>query len=406
MKNFIKMLIRQPYLNWLINAKDTDFVKVITGVRRSGKSVILNLYQDYLLEQGVLPKNIIFYNFEHPDCFSLTTSEMLYADIQQKVENSSNKVYFIFDEIQEVKDWQKLINGLRLAFNADIYITGSNAKLLSGELATYLAGRYVELTIYPLSFSEFVQYHHQLDKYTHLDDLFQTYLLWGGFPSLPMLNNDNLKNDVLKGIYSSIVLKDVATRGGIREIAVLERVVVYLLDVMGQMISVKKIADTLTSDGTKTNSTSIDNYLKLLKESFIFYEANRYDIRGKSHLKTGSKYYVIDTGIRNAILGKVGNFGSQLENIIYMELKRRGFEVFVGKLDNQEIDFVCFKGQEKHYYQVAYQLPKDNDREQRNLLHIDDNYQKTIITLNRLDVGVIDGIVVVHAIDWLLNDKF
>lgn len=398
------MLKRKSYLDWLISAKDSDFIKVITGVRRSGKSVILQQYQHYLLEQGILPEQIIFYNFEHPDYFAFHHWEILYQDIQQKTANVHAKFYFIFDEIQEVKDWQKLINGLRVAFSCDIYITGSNANLLSGELATYLAGRYVELTIYPLSFSEFLAYHQELGNHHHADVLFQDYLKWGGFPTLPTVQNDNLKGDILKGIYSSIVLKDVATRGSVREVAVLERVIAYLLDVIGQTVSIKKIADTLSSDGIKTNTNSIDNYIKLLKESFIFYECCRYDIRGKARLKTGAKYYVVDTGIRNTILGRVGNLGSQLENIIYMELKRRGFDVFVGKLDKGEIDFVCFRGNEKHYYQIAYQLPTNSEREHQNLLHIADNYQKTIITLNRMDVGVIEGIEVVHAVDWLLSN--
>ena len=399
------MLKRQTYLNWLISSKDNEFIKVITGVRRSGKSVILRLYQDYLLEQGVLAENIIFYNFEHPDNFGLNSFEKLYADIEQRVSALTGKIYFIFDEIQEVKAWQKLVNGLRVAFNADIYITGSNANLLSGGLATYLAGRYMEMTVYPLSFAEFVAFSRELGNTKHDELLFQEYLKWGGFPNLPSIDNELIKRDILKGIYSSIVLKDVASRGAIREMAMLERVIAYLLDIIGQSVSVKKIADTLTSAGTKANSTSIDNYIVLLKESFIFYEANRYDIRGKARLKTGAKYYVVDTGLRYTVLGQVGNLGSQLENIIFMELKRRGYEVFVGKLDSEEIDFVCFRGEEKEYFQVAYQLPVDSDREQRNLLHITDNYKKTIITLNRMDVGVIEGIQVVHAVDWLLVDS-
>ena len=259
------MLKRQTYLNWLISSKDNEFIKVITGVRRSGKSVILRLYQDYLLEQGVLAENIIFYNFEHPDNFGLNSFEKLYADIEQRVSALTGKIYFIFDEIQEVKAWQKLVNGLRVAFNADIYITGSNANLLSGGLATYLAGRYMEMTVYPLSFAEFVAFSRELGNTKHDELLFQEYLKWGGFPNLPSIDNELIKRDILKGIYSSIVLKDVASRGAIREMAMLERVIAYLLDIIGQSVSVKKIADTLTSAGTKANSTSIDNYIGLLK---------------------------------------------------------------------------------------------------------------------------------------------
>ena len=196
------MLKRQTYLNWLISSKDNEFIKVITGVRRSGKSVILRLYQDYLLEQGVLAENIIFYNFEHPDNFGLNSFEKLYADIEQRVSALTGKIYFIFDEIQEVKAWQKLVNGLRVAFNADIYITGSNANLLSGGLATYLAGRYMEMTVYPLSFAEFVAFSRELGNTKHDELLFQEYLKWGGFPNLPSIDNELIKRDILKGIYS------------------------------------------------------------------------------------------------------------------------------------------------------------------------------------------------------------
>ena len=396
------MIKRKLYLDWLKNAKGNEFIKVITGVRRSGKSVILNLFQDYLVEQGVNRENIVFYNFEHPDNFKLSDYASLYADIQAKTTNLVGKIYFIFDEIQEVVDWQKLVNGLRVAFDADIYITGSNANLLSGELATYLAGRYMEMTVYPLSFAEFVAFNQYLGSSKPIEEQFTEYMQWGGFPNLPSIKDETIKRDMLKGIYSSIVLKDVASRGAIREVNVLERVITYLLDIIGQTVSVKKIADTLTSSGLKTNSASVDRYVQLLTESFIFYEASRYDIRGKARLKTGAKYYVVDTGLRNTALGQISNFGSQLENIIYIELKRRGYEVFVGKLDSEEIDFVCFKDKIKEYFQVAYQLPVDSDREQRNLLHITDNYKKTIITMNRMDVGMIEGIPVVHAVDWLL----
>ncbi|TNH02452.1 ATP-binding protein [Testudinibacter sp. TR-2022] len=398
------MLARDHYLQWLIDVKDNEFIKVITGVRRSGKSVILQLYQDYLLAQSVLPQNILFYNFEHPANFRLTDAVVLFDHIQQQTQGLNGKIYFIFDEIQEVNDWQKLVNGLRVAFDADIYITGSNANLLSGELATYLAGRYLELHVYPLSFKEFVDYQQLNHNSASPDLLFNEYLKWGGFPVLPSVQNDAVKKEILNGIYSSIVLKDVAARGNIREINLLERVIAYLLDVIGSSVSIKKIADTINSSGIKTNSTSIDKYIQLLKESFIFYEANRYDIRGKVRLKMQAKYYVVDSGIRNNTLGQIGSIGSQLENIIFIELKRRGYEVFVGKWDAEEIDFVCFKGEQKKYIQVAYQLPENNDREQRNLLHINDNYQKIILTLNRMNVGIIDGIPVQYALDWLLGD--
>lgn len=398
------MLARQSYLQWLINAKDNAFVKVITGVRRSGKSVLLQLYQEYLLSQGISPANIIFYNFEHPQNFKFAEADVLYAQLVQQVQGVTGKVYFIFDEIQEVNSWQKLVNGLRVAFDADIYVTGSNANLLSGELATYLAGRYIELTVYPFSFKEFVDYQQSKGRRDYPDKLFQEYLVWGGFPSLMDIPDETIRHDILQGIYDSIVLKDVATRGAVRDIAALRRVVVYLLDTIGSSTSIKRVTDMLNSEHLKITVSSVDKYVQLLKDSFVFNEALRYDIRGRAYLQTQGKYYVVDTGIRNTVLGQVGSVGSQLENIIYIELKRRGYDVFVGKLDSEEIDFVCFKGEDRQYIQVAYQLPLDNPREQRNLLHINDNYKKTILTLNRMDVGSKDGIQVVHAVDWLLSE--
>ncbi|MDR1473713.1 MAG: ATP-binding protein [Lactobacillales bacterium] len=398
------MLIRKNYLDWLLKAKDNEFVKVITGVRRSGKSVILELYRKHLENSGVFKENIIFYNFEHPDNFRLTDERVLYEEIQAKVKDLNGKIYFIFDEIQEVKNWQKLINGLRVAFDSDIYITGSNANLLSGELATYLTGRYIELQVYPLSFAEFKVFNDSLNE-KNPGMLFKEYLRWGGFPALPAIPDEKIKEDILDGIYTSIILKDVAARGEIREISLLDRVVVYLLDTIGSTVSIKKISDAIKAEGVKANPTSIDKYIELLKGSFVFYEAPRYDIRRKQRLKTLAKYYVVDTGIRNNILGRIGNTGSQLENIIYMELKRRNYEVFVGKFDSAEVDFVCFKNGEVDYFQVAYQLPRDSNREQKNLLNIADNYKKTIISLNRMDVGNIDGIPVVYAVDWLLGES-
>ena len=398
------MIVRERYLEWLKVSKDNEFVKVITGVRRSGKSVILKLYYDYLLSIAIKKENILFFNFEHPDNYSLLESERLYEKLKQRCKGLDGKIYFIFDEIQEVKEWQRLVNGLRVSYDSDIYMTGSNANLLSGELATYLAGRYIELHVYPLSFLEYKSFHENLGLKENLDDLFANYMKWGGFPALPSIIDEKIKVSVLDGIYTSIILKDVATRGNIRELNLLDRVVSYLLDTVGSPISIKKISDTINSDGLKTNPTSVDKYLELLSESFIFYEVLRYDIRGKQRLKTLAKYYTVDTGIRNTTLGRITNLGSQLENIVFIELKRRGYEVFIGKLDSYEVDFVCFKENQIEYFQVAYQLPEGSNREQKNLLKIPDSYKKTILTLNRMNVGVIDGVPVVHIIDWLFAE--
>lgn len=399
------MLKRERYLNWLIKAKDTDFVKVITGVRRSGKSVILRQYHLFLEEVNVNKDNILYYNFEEPKNYHLNNYLSLYEDIKVRLSMIEGKVYFLFDEIQEVDEWQKLVNGLRVEFDCDITITGSNANLLSGELATYLAGRYIKMNVYPLSFKEVVTYKLDNTKENNdkLDKLFDEYLEYGGFPSLLTINDHHLKNDILSGNYNSILIRDVATRGQIRDIRTLNKLVEYLMDVIGSAVSINSIVNTFKSERLSVSNPTINNYVDLLMQSYIFYEANQYDIRGKKRLKTNSKYYVVDTGLRNNILKRVNNLGSQLENIIYIELKRRGYDVYVGDINGSEVDFVAFKQDQIEYIQVTYHIPKDDDREHRNLKHIKDNYKKTIITLNRMDVGSIEGIEVVHAIDWLMN---
>lgn len=393
------MLPRDYYINKLISYKDTEFIKVITGVRRCGKSFILQLFQEHLRLQG-LGDNILYLNFEHPDTMKLLDSASLYEYIKEHVK-LKNKIYFLFDEVQEVNGWQKLINGLRVAYDCDIYITGSNANLLSGELATYLSGRYVEIQVFPLSFTELLKANsimEQLEK----QSMFDKYLKFGGFPSVALLEEDILKQDVLKGIYNSIILKDVSMRGDIANIDMLMKIALYLMDNIGNPVSSNKIANFLTSNGTKTKSDTVDKYLKLLEDAFVFYKAVRYDIRGKERLKTLGKYYAVDTGLRNSVLGRLNtDMGSQIENIVYLKLRQLGYEVFVGKYDEYEIDFVCFKNDKTIYVQVVYELPKDSDRETRNLLMIRDNYERVIVTMNYFDVGNIDGINIIHLYDFL-----
>lgn len=397
------MIIREKYLEILANFKDTEFIKVITGVRRSGKSFLLQMYQNYLISHNIDIKQIVFINFEHPDNFNLLDSTILFQHLKTIVD-SNRKTYFLFDEIQEVHHWQKLVNGLRIAFDSDIYITGSNANLLSGELSSVLAGRYVEINVFPLSFVEYKTFRNdhriQLDN----DQLFRDYTKYGGFPSVALIENEALITDILKGIYNSIILKDVSLRGNIKDQELLFRVVNYLMGNIGQPISSNKISNYLISGGRNVSSDTIEKYLKLLEDSFIFYKAQRYDIKGKERLKTLGKYYVSDIGLRNNVLGRFNmDLGSQIENLVYLHLLRKGFQVFVGKLDVQEIDFVCFKPNEVKYIQVTYELPKNSNREINSMIRIPDNYERTIITMNRMDVGNYLGIHVIHLFDFLLD---
>ncbi len=397
--------IRQQYLKQLVESKDTEFIKVLTGVRRSGKSFILNMFRDYLISMGVEQSRIIYINFEHPDTDDIKNYKTLNKYLKSKAEESG-KYYFLFDEIQEVENWQRVVNGLRVAYDSDIYITGSNATMLSGELATLLSGRYVEIKILPLSFTEFCDFKNYHDD-SRYGRYYQEYFEIGSFPSVALLQNETLTESVLKGIFDSIILKDVCLRGGIKNTALLLRIVRYLLDQIGHPVSAGSIANTLSSGGRKTSNETVDKYLALLEDAFIFYKADRYDIRGKERLKTLGKYYVVDLGLRNVALGRNrGNVGSQLENVVYLELIRRGFEVSVGKLDDKEIDFICRSPRETLYVQVAYELPQNSKRETDNLLRIPDNYRKILITGNPMDSGVIEGIEIISVIDFLRGSLF
>ncbi len=389
------MIERKTYLNKVLNYVDTEFVKVITGVRRSGKSYLLLMLKNYL-EQA--KKQVFYLNFEHPDNFPLNNGDALYTFIKDRV-NTNKKIYFIFDEIGEVAGWQKLINGLRVAYDCDIYLSGSNANLLSGELATYLSGRYVEITVFPLSFSELLNFS---DKRVEEDILLRNFLEYGGFPSVVLSRDEEMKKDVLKGIYNSILLKDVSLRGNITNIDVLLKLSLYLLDNIGNTISSPKIADYFKAQNQKIKPETINKYLLLLENAFIFYKVNRYDLRGKERLKTLGKYYVVDLGLKNAMLSRSNtNLGYAVENIVFLKLIQSGYQVFVGKYESQEIDFVCFKDDDIKYVQVMLSMPENSRRESHNLLNIRDNYDRLIITYDYKDVGMVDGIPIVHLKDFL-----
>lgn len=395
----MKPILRPLYLKRIEPMIDTEFIKVITGVRRSGKSYLLLMIRDQLLKRGISEKQIIYLNFENPEYFDLLDYRKLYEYLKKKVDKSK-KTYFFFDEIQEVHEWQKLINGLRVAFDSDIYITGSNASLLSGELASYLTGRYVQIPVLPLTFREYLKFknYEQDDPARHFND----YLEYGGFPSVVLQDNNQLKRDVLSGIYNSILLRDVAGRATIKNTEVLERVGLFLLGNAGQLISINKIANTLRSSGFKISNNTIEAYLNLLQDAFLFYKVPRYDIRGKELLKGQGKFYAVDLGfVRSQLRRERINRGSKIENLVYLELLSRDYEVFVGKYDTKEIDFVAKNDSDTLYIQVTNQIPQNNTRETDNFLHLPTGYRKIIITNNWDDVGVIDGIEVVHITDFL-----
>lgn len=399
------MIKREKYLNRLIEAKDTEFIKVITGVRRCGKSTLLLMFKDYLLEQGIDVKNIIHINFESAIYDDVDDYKKLYQYIKDNL--SKGKNYILLDEVQNVSKWEKAINALKVDFDVDIYITGSNAYLLSSELATLLSGRYIEIKIYPLSFKEYLEF----NKYNNVDleEKFNEYLKYGGLPAITYIKEkDNLVMTYLNDIYNTIVKKDVIERNSIKDIALLENIIKYVASNIGSQVSANKISDYLNSNKIveKSNHQTIDNYLKMLENAFIIYKADRSDIKSKNILKTLGKYYVADLGIRNIILGfRNIDEGHLLENIIYLELLRRGYKVNIGKTLEYEVDFVAESVNEIKYYQVAQSIKDDKvkNRELRSLESISDNYEKTILTMDKTINKDYNGIKVVNIIDFLLN---
>ncbi len=397
------MLIqRTQYLNKLILFKDKQLIKVVSGVRRSGKSTLFTLYQDYLLKNGVSKKQILTLNFEDMLHTELQDSNKLHQYILDKVV-PNKKNYIFLDEIQNVPNFQRVVDSLYIRENLDIYITGSNAHLLSGDLATLLSGRYVEIQILPLSFSEYVSA--QADK-TNLPLLYRSYVQNGAFPYTLQMPTEEAVSTYLKGILDSIIIKDVMARYKIGNTDELYRIIKFLFDNVGSLVSLKKISDTLTSAGYKISHQTVQKYITALVESFVLYSASRYDIKGKQYLQTGEKYYIVDTGLRQALLNNKGkDTGHILENIVYLELIRRGYKVFIGKTGTQEVDFVALNEQGTEYYQVSQSVLAEETlkRELEPLKKIKDHYPKYLLTMDYLPATDFEGIQQINVLDWLLG---
>lgn len=407
------MIKRETYLNEIKNFMNKPVIKVITGMRRSGKSMILKLISQELLELGVNKNNIIYINFESLMFAELTEFKKLYEYIMEKSKEREGRVYILLDEIQEVKHWEKSINSLMVDLDCDIYITGSNANLLSSELATYIAGRYVEIKIYPLSFKEYIEFAkvENPDKVLSNDEYFSQYLQFGGLPGIHNFNYD--KNNIyqyLSDIYNSVLLKDVIARNNIRDIELLERIVLYIFDNIGNTFSAKNISDFLKSQGRKLSRETVYNYLKALENAYIISKVQRYDIKGKAILETQEKFYLTDLGLRHAKLGyRANDIAGYLENIVYLELLRRKYTVNIGKLQTKEIDFIGTLRDEKLYIQVTYLLasPETMEREFFPLKNIKDNYPKYVLSMDNLESYNIEGIKREKIIDFLLtNEKY
>ena len=395
------MIAREEYLNYLIKLKDKKIIKIITGIRRCGKSTLLALYREYLKQNKVSEKQIISMNFEKPQDNIYSNWRDLYNDIEKRL--LKNKMNYIFlDEVQIVPEFEKMVNGLFTLDNVDIYITGSNSYMLSGELATFLTGRYMQIHMLPLSFKEFYNSWGIKIK----EDAYNQYIENGSFPYLINLDNDNeLIRNYLDGIYNTVLMKDVIIRNKVKDVMILESVVKFIFANIGNLVSTKKISDTLNSHNRKNSVNTIENYLSCLKDSYIIYNVGRYDIKGKEYLKTGDKYYVCDLGLRKYLLGEVTDLGSILENVIFLELKRRGYDIYIGKYENKKIDFVVKKDDGLKYIQVALSIRDEEtlNRELGALKDINDNYPKYIITLDN-DRATYEGIKEINALDFLLGN--
>lgn len=402
------MTKRELYIEKIKPFIDKDIIKVLTGIRRSGKSVMLKLIMEELKQNGIDEKQFININFENLINRELTTADKLHKYILKRASEIKNKCYIFLDEIQEVKDWEKCINSLRVneEHDFDIYITGSNAKLLSGELSTYLAGRYVEFVIYPFSFKEFLDTLKSIQQSISIREAFQKYIKFGGMPFLYNLAfEEEASLQYLKDIYSSIILKDITQRNKIRDTDLLEKVIDYLIMNIGNNFSATSISKFFKSENRKVSVETILNYIKATEKAFLIYKVSRDDLIGKKILNINEKYYIADHGIREAILeSNQRNINQIFENIIYLELLRKGYNIRVGKVDNLEVDFVCTKRNEKIYIQVAYLLasPETIEREFSSLEKINDNYPKYVISMDEFDMSR-NGIRHINIIAFLLN---
>jgi len=406
-------LINRPsYVEQLIQNRDVDLIKIVTGIRRCGKSSILDLFYQYLVDDGVPEDNIIYMNLESLKYRKLTDYLSFYDYVSERIAKAG-RTYLIFDELQVVEHWEKAIESFRLDFDVDIYITGSNAYLLSTEFSTILSGRYVEIKVLPLSFKEFLDFY-EFESAVTLEEKFQRYLQFGGMPILREYQfNEARSNQALEGIYSTVVLRDILQRNDSADQNMLQKIVMFLCSNIGSITSPNNIGNVLADEGdiqkTKGKNVAgktVDKYISMLRSAFVFYSVGRYDVKGKQLLKTLGKNYIIDMGFRNMLLGyRDGDRGHIIENIVFLELIRRDYRVYIGKVGDKEVDFVAEKPDDKIYIQVteSMQSEETRERELRPLRMIPDNYEKIVLSMDRNYIKSYEGIKSLYLIDWLLQ---
>ncbi len=403
------MIYRKLYMEKILPFIDTPFVKILTGVRRCGKSTILNMLKEKLRENKIPEEQIISYNFDSLEYEDIDTASKLYREVKSRLAKGK-KTYIFLDEVQEIDNWEKAVNSFMVEFDADIYVTGSNSRMMSGEISTYLTGRYVSFRIYPLSFEEYLDFRKEYAQPAELYTEFKRYIRMGGFPALQQKEyTQEEAYTVVKDIYNSTIFTDIVKRNQIRKVDQLERVVKYTFDNVGQTFSALTLSKYLKSQNRQMDPETVYSYLNKLENAYILHRCSRYDIKGKEILKTQEKFYLADSALRFAVLGYHEDMvSSSLENIVYMELLRRGYDVYVGRLDGAEIDFVAVQKDEKIYIQICERIEREETgrREYGNLLSISDNYPKYVLRMDEMAGGNYEGIKTMHVADFLLSNQY
>lgn len=400
------MIQRPNYMNFIKPYFNTPFVKILTGIRRCGKSTLLEMIMEEMINLGTKKENIIYLRFDSYLNDNISNGKQLYDFISSKIKNE--KVYIFIDEVQEVNGWEKAINSLMIDYNVDIYVTGSNSKLLSSEISTYLTGRCISIPVYTLSYEEYLTFKKETKQYLQSKDYIKEYIEYGGFPAIAAQSFSRIEAyTIVKDIYNSVIFTDIIKRNSIRKVDLFERVVKFIFENIGKTFSASSIVGYLKSEKRTIDSETLYNYISYLEKAFIIYRANRYDIQGKEVLKTQEKYYLSDQSLKYSMLNfDVKMLASILENIVYLELRRRHYDIYIGRFKTKEIDFVAIKDGKKVYIQVCRNLLEDSNKEIQNLKDIDDNYPKYIVTLDKYDVGNIDGIEIIYLEDFLLKQEY
>ena len=399
------MIVRTYYLNILKTYRDVPLVKILAGIRRCGKSTILDMLQEDLIRDGIKADHIISMCYTSEDFDDGMTDKDMYNGIKEKM-TDGERYYLLLDEVQEITSWEKAVNSLLENSNTDIYVTGSNSKLMSSEISTYLTGRYISIPVFTLSFAEYMEFKNQSDRTPK--ELLNDYIRMGGFPIVALSNFDeDAAYQIVEGIYNSVVTNDITKRHNIKNFDLFNRVVKYVVENVGKTFSANAIVKFLKNEGRSLSVESVYNYLEWLEKAFVIYRCQRYDLQGKSVLKTQEKFYLADPSLKYCMMGfNSKSVAAMLENIVYFELRRKGYEVYIGKNETKEIDFVAVRRDERIYVQVCRNLPEESDREVANLLEIKDHYPKYVVTLDELATGNINGVKIVYLMDFLLREEY